>query len=189
MTKRILALILYLSIQSKLLAAFQVSRKLADPHNFILTTKVGNFAREEKRIISIVPTCTGPLFMSDDKDSETVIPLIGAAGLISQPIVWISLYFVKTTGAGLPSGPFGLVGGLEGLGYLAVLILAAAPVWRNVTGDGIDDDIVRSAEKLSILTLFVALMTLFSLIVDQGCIPNAKPILDYSAYFPVCNQE
>jgi hypothetical protein len=37
------------------------------------------------------------------------------------------------------------------------------------------------------ITLAFGLLTLIGLIVDQGCVPNAKPILDYSAYLPICN--
>jgi hypothetical protein len=39
--------------------------------------------------------------------------LVGiAAGLISNPVVAISLYTLKTTGAGLPPGPGGLYGAI-----------------------------------------------------------------------------
>ena len=36
-------------------------------------------------------------------------------GLASQPIMWWSLYTLKTTGCGLPAGPFGLIGAAEGI--------------------------------------------------------------------------
>ena len=36
-------------------------------------------------------------------------------GLVSQPIFWWSLYTLKTTGCGLPAGPFGLIGAAEGI--------------------------------------------------------------------------
>ena len=32
------------------------------------------------------------------------------AGLVANPVVWCSLASVKTTGGGLPAGPFGLIG-------------------------------------------------------------------------------
>lgn len=36
-------------------------------------------------------------------------------GLASQPIMWWSLFTLKTTGCGLPAGPFGLIGAAEGI--------------------------------------------------------------------------
>ena len=54
------------------------------------------------------------LQMSNNKNSEvkaqqSSIPLISILGLLSQPIVWSSLYLVRTTGGGYPAGPFGLL--------------------------------------------------------------------------------
>ena len=45
--------------------------------------------------------------MSSDGEGEKIL---GAVGLTAQPVVWFSLYYVATTGAGLPAGPFGLLG-------------------------------------------------------------------------------
>ena len=36
-------------------------------------------------------------------------------GLASQPVMWWSLFTLKTTGCGLPAGPFGLIGAAEGI--------------------------------------------------------------------------
>ena len=49
-------------------------------------------------------------------------------GLASQPVFWWSLYTLKTTGCGLPAGPFGLLGAAEGVSYLVV-----PPVTRVLT--------------------------------------------------------
>jgi hypothetical protein len=131
--------------------------------------------------------------MNSDNDSdESVSTIIGVAGLIAQPFVWVSLYFVATTGAGLPAGPLGLLGGLEGLAYLAVVGLVAASIGRSITGGSSSTGknlLLSMSERISWFTLVAALLTLLSLIVDQGCVPNAKPILDYSAYLPVCKPE
>jgi hypothetical protein len=129
-------------------------------------------------------------------------------GLLCQPVVWISLYFVKTTGGGLPAGPGGLIGAIEGLSYLLVVIFALFPSLlpsssfdeqqQDDNGDDDDDSvivttttttmtIVEVTTRSSRITLVLGLLTLIGLIVDQGCIPNAKPILDYSAYLPICN--
>eukprot|EP00980_Cylindrotheca_fusiformis_P031151 scaffold25895_cov108-Cylindrotheca_fusiformis.AAC.4 len=130
------------------------------------------------------------------EDDDSII--LGVSGLVAQPIVWVSLYFVATTGAGLPSGPFGLIGALEGISYLAVVALVSKSIGRRVMGDerrrssgSIDGEasLLRLSEQVSWFTLFIALLALLGLVVEQGCVPNAKPILDYSAYLPVCSPE
>eukprot|EP00168_Porphyra_purpurea_P014006 TRINITY_DN3955_c0_g1_i1.p5 TRINITY_DN3955_c0_g1~~TRINITY_DN3955_c0_g1_i1.p5 ORF type:complete len:137 (+),score=34.13 TRINITY_DN3955_c0_g1_i1:299-709(+) len=53
-----------------------------------------------------------------------------AAAFITFPTVAVSEYALLTTGCGLPPGPGGLIGAVEGVGYLAV---AAIVVWSVVT--------------------------------------------------------
>lgn len=126
---------------------------------------------------------------SQDKDEDVTPQLEGAddvslldtIGLISQPIVWISLYSVATTGAGLPAGPFGLLGAVEGIAYLVVVGFVVASIARAPS--------LKLVESLSFLTLGAGIFTLCVLVAQQGCVPNAKPILDYSDYLPVCNPE
>eukprot|EP00581_Thalassiosira_minuscula_P014396 CAMPEP_0183731262 /NCGR_PEP_ID=MMETSP0737-20130205/34888_1 /TAXON_ID=385413 /ORGANISM="Thalassiosira miniscula, Strain CCMP1093" /LENGTH=198 /DNA_ID=CAMNT_0025963953 /DNA_START=8 /DNA_END=604 /DNA_ORIENTATION=- len=115
--------------------------------------------------------------------SEEESSILDTVGLVSQPIVWVSLYSVVTTGAGLPSGPFGLLGAVEGLSYLLVLGFALASFGR------ISSIKLKLVESLSWLTLGAGLLSLGALVAQQGCVPNAKPILDYSSYLPVCNPE
>jgi hypothetical protein len=70
---------------------------------------------------------------------------------------------------------------------------------NNTEGEDDDDDDVAASsssrqriallllvENLSVLSLVLGLLVVASLVADEGCIPNAKPILDYSAYVPVC---
>jgi hypothetical protein len=121
------------------------------------------------------------LQMSNNKNSEvkaqqSSIPLISILGLLSQPIVWSSLYLVRTTGGGYPAGPFGLLGLLEGMSYMIV----------ESRHDKENTMPLDWAERASAITLVLALGVLLSLVVDRGCVPNAKPLLDYSAYLPVC---
>lgn len=44
-----------------------------------------------------------------------------AGGLVANPVVAWSLYTLKTTGCGLPPGPGGLIGAVEGVSYLVIL--------------------------------------------------------------------
>ena len=117
--------------------------------------------------------------------SSSSLPTIAdGAGFVALPIVWASFYFVATTGAGLPAGPYGLVGALEGLSYLVVVGLAGAPLVAKTKETDID---LSTVEILCWKTLAVGILTVGSLVHKQGCVPNAKPLLDYSAYLPVCD--
>ena len=115
--------------------------------------------------------------------------LVSAVGVGAQPIVWISLATVATTGAGLPPGPFGLLGALEGMSYLIMLALVGKVVYQNFVGDrdATSSNSTEFAERLAIFSLSLGLLVLASLVEKQGCVPNAKPILDYSAYVPICD--
>ena len=122
-----------------------------------------------------------------DNDSErNESPLLS---VVSLGIVWVSLATVATTGAGLPPGPFGILGALEGVSYLIMLALVGKFAYRNIAED--EDDLKSGvgilAERLAIFTLALSLLVLASLVVRQGCVPNATPILDYSAYVPICD--
>jgi len=108
--------------------------------------------------------------------------------LISQPIVWVSLYSVATTGGGLPEGPYGLIGGIEGLAYLAVVGWAGVGIFFSSSNPEKSKEETRTiSEKISLITIGIGLLVLVNLVLNQGCVPNAKPILDYSAYVNVCD--
>ena len=51
--------------------------------------------------------------------------ILGGLGTIAALITFYSEYTLKTTGCGLPAGPFGLLGLAEGLSYLGVTGIAA----------------------------------------------------------------
>jgi hypothetical protein len=89
---------------------------------------------------------------------------------------------------------------MEGVAYLIVVCTAFKNLvdvvitnTGRVDGDGLnpvtesDFTIVRTA--LSTWTLLLSLVVVTKLQADQGCIPNAKPILDYSAIVQVCGGE
>jgi|TARA_B100000513_G_scaffold112333_4_gene49001 hypothetical protein len=46
--------------------------------------------------------------------------------------MWWSLYTLKTTGCGLPAGPFGLFGAAEGISYLVVAGVVTAALYKKV---------------------------------------------------------
>jgi hypothetical protein len=60
------------------------------------------------------------------------------SGLVANPVVWCSLVSVKTSGGGLPAGPFGLLGALEGVSYLIVVGFVVASIRQKLrTGTGL----------------------------------------------------
>jgi len=134
----------------------------------------------------LAPPRRSVLCMSESEEASPLPQRVSATGLVAQPVVWISLYFVATTGAGLPAGPFGFVGAMEGVSYLVVVGLVVASVYRKIIKGS--DMSLSTVENLSCVTLAAGFFVLASLVVQQGCVPNAKPIIDYSDYLPVCQE-
>ena len=101
-------------------------------------------------------------------------------GLASQPIMWWSLYTLKTTGCGLPAGPFGLIGAAEGISYLVVIGFVAAALLSKVTsGKGLPagpGGLLGAAEGLSFLTAVAGLVVLGFQLADYGYVPEAVPV-------------
>ena len=100
-------------------------------------------------------------------------------GLVSQPVMWRSLYTLKTTGCGLPAGPFGLIGAAEGISYLVVIGFVAAALLSKVTsGKGLPagpGGLLGAAEGLSFLTAVAGLAVLGFQLADYGYVPEAVP--------------
>ena len=101
-------------------------------------------------------------------------------GLCSQPVMWWSLYTLKTTGCGLPAGPFGLLGAAEGVSYLVVVGFVAASLLNKLTsGRGLPagpGGLLGAAEGLSFLTALAGLAVLGFQLADYGYLPEAVPV-------------
>ena len=134
-----------------------------------------------------------------DPDQFMLRPITAAAaaGLGSNAVMWASLYSVATTGGGLPAGPFGVVGLVEGVSYLLVVGLAGAALYGKVsTGSGLPflseargerpGGLLGAAEGLSCLSVAAGAAVLLLLQANQGCVPNALPLADYSDRVAVC---
>ncbi|MCI25077.1 hypothetical protein A2U01_0046265, partial [Trifolium medium] len=110
--------------------------------------------------------------------STTEIAAI-AGGLISTPIIGWSLYTLKTTGCGLPPGPGGSIGALEGISYLVVVGIVGWSLYtKTKTGSGLPNGpfgLLGAVEGLSYLAL-VAIVVVFGLqYFQQGYIPGPLP--------------
>jgi hypothetical protein len=91
-----------------------------------------------------------------------------------------SEYVLKTTGCGLPAGPYGLIGAAEGISYLGVTGLVAFSIYTKIkTGSGLPagpKGVLGLAEGLSFLAITVGIVVLAFQVLDFGYIPNAVPV-------------
>ena len=87
---------------------------------------------------------------------------------------------LKTTGCGLPAGPFGLLGAAEGISYLVVIGFVGAALLNKLnTGSGLPagpGGLLGAAEGLSFLTAAAGLAVLGFQLADYGYLPEAVPI-------------
>ncbi|KAJ7297489.1 hypothetical protein O6H91_16G048100 [Diphasiastrum complanatum] len=102
-----------------------------------------------------------------------------AGGLIAIPVVAWSLYTLKTTGCGLPPGPGGAIGALEGVSYLVILGLIGWSIYTKVkTGSGLPSGpfgLLGAVEGLSFLTVLGIGLVFGLQYLDYGYIPGPVP--------------
>mmetsp|Transcript_21831 Transcript_21831/g.31880 ORF Transcript_21831/g.31880 Transcript_21831/m.31880 type:complete len:203 (+) Transcript_21831:25-633(+) len=105
---------------------------------------------------------------------------LGVVGTKMSLIMLVSEYVLKTTGCGLPAGPYGLIGAAEGLSYLGVTALATFSVYTKVkTGEGLPagpKGVLGLAEGLAFLAVAVGVVVLALQITNYGYVPNAVPM-------------
>lgn len=114
---------------------------------------------------------------SETSSSIEKIAIVG--GLISTPVIGWSLYTLKTTGCGLPPGPGGSIGALEGVSYLVVVGIVAWSLYtKSKTGSGLPNGpfgLLGAVEGLSYLSLLAILVVFGLQFLDQGSIPGPLP--------------
>lgn len=117
---------------------------------------------------------------------ETSEPEIGilekaviGGGLISAPVIGWSLYTLKTTGCGLPPGPGGSLGALEGVSYLVVVGIVGWSIYtKSKTGSGLPNGpfgLLGAVEGLSYLSLLAILVVFGLQFLEKGSIPGPLP--------------
>eukprot|EP00243_Klebsormidium_subtile_P003380 TRINITY_DN16762_c0_g1_i1.p1 TRINITY_DN16762_c0_g1~~TRINITY_DN16762_c0_g1_i1.p1 ORF type:complete len:222 (+),score=5.97 TRINITY_DN16762_c0_g1_i1:111-776(+) len=119
---------------------------------------------------------------SSDSDTSDVgaggLAAIGF-GLVSVPVMAWSLFTLKTTGCGLPPGPGGALGGLEGISYLAIVGIVGWSLYTKVkTGSGLPQGpfgLLGAVEGLSYLLCLAGLVVLGFQVADHGFIPSPTP--------------
>ena len=84
------------------------------------------------------------------------------------------------TGCGLPAGPYGLIGAVEGVSYLGTTLLVGYSIYTKIkSGSGLPAGpygVLGAAEGLAYAALLAGLVVLISQVVNYGYIPNAVPM-------------
>ncbi|PIN24141.1 hypothetical protein CDL12_03134 [Handroanthus impetiginosus] len=115
----------------------------------------------------------------EESSTSTAEAAAITGGLVATPVIGWSLYTLKTTGCGLPPGPGGSIGALEGVSYLVVVGIVAWSLYtKNKTGSGLPNGpfgLLGAVEGLSYLSL-LAIIVVFGLqFLEQGSIPGPLP--------------
>ncbi|GJT54187.1 hypothetical protein Tco_0247836 [Tanacetum coccineum] len=117
----------------------------------------------------------------DDVSSNGVAEILAiSGGLIANPVIGWSLFTLKTTGCGLPPGPGGSIGALEGVSYLVIVGLVGWSLYtKNKTGSGLRNGpfgLLGAVEGLSYLSLLAILVVFGLQFYQQGFIPGPVPV-------------
>ena len=116
---------------------------------------------------------------SDDSGGGVAEKVAIVGGSVSTPVIGWSLYTLKTTGCGLPPGPGGSIGALEGVSYLAVVGIVAWSLYTKAkTGSGLPNGpfgLLGAVEGLSYLSLLAILVVFGLQFLQQGSIPGPLP--------------
>ncbi|GBG83605.1 hypothetical protein CBR_g37409 [Chara braunii] len=107
--------------------------------------------------------------------TSTVDYAVIAGGLISLPVVAWSLFTLKATGCGLPPGPGGSLGALEGISYLVVVGIAGWSLLGKLKGTPTENGLVNVIATLSYLTLLAGAVVFALQLLDYGFIPPPLP--------------
>mmetsp|Transcript_61729 Transcript_61729/g.145467 ORF Transcript_61729/g.145467 Transcript_61729/m.145467 type:complete len:180 (+) Transcript_61729:54-593(+) len=125
-----------------------------------------------------VPRAAKSIQVKAELDDNTA-GILGGVGVVSSGVMLWSEYTLKTTGCGLPAGPGGALGALEGISYLVVVGLVGFSVFTKVkTGKGLPagpGGLLGAAEGLGFLAVLAGVVVLGFQVADYGYIPNAVP--------------
>ena len=105
--------------------------------------------------------------------------IAGAVGLVANGVTSWSLWVLYNTGCGLPPGPGGSLGALEGVSYLVVTAFVVAATAKKIkTGSGLPagpGGVLGGAEGISFLVALIGLGVLANQVLHFGYVPNAIP--------------
>ena len=173
--------------------AFQSGRRpifglFVSPANVPLATRVMKDKKSAASTFLAAPVYGGLRGTGNDNDEDvrmSLIPesdqlLIGAGGTVASIVMLYSEYVLSQTGCGLPAGPMGVVGGVEGLSYLSVVGLVAYSLFlKFTTGSGLPAGkygLLGLAEGLAFVGVAVGIVVLGLQLSNYGYVPNAIPM-------------
>ena len=117
---------------------------------------------------------------SDVNENEGLLLAAGLGGVVASCVTGYSLYTLKNTGCGLPAGPGGIVGAIEGISYLGVAgLLGASAYAKKTTGSGLPAGpyaLLGLAEGVAFVLALAGVYVGIAQIIDYGYIPNAVPV-------------
>lgn len=153
---------------------------LSPPSTSLPSPLRNSFSFKDGRARSHTPLkLVGMAKESSDSNNDIIEKVAVAGGLVSTPVIGWSLYTLKTTGCGLPPGPGGSIGALEGVSYLVVVGIVAWSLYtKNKTGSGLPNGpfgLLGAVEGLSYLTLLAILVVFGLQYLQQGYIPGPLP--------------
>lgn len=106
--------------------------------------------------------------------------IAGTVGLLASVVASWSLWTLAQTGCGLPPGPGGALGALEGVSYLVVGGVVVGGTGKKLaTGSGLPPGpggVLGGAEGVSFLVALVGLGVLANQVFSHGFVPEAFPV-------------
>jgi len=127
----------------------------------------------------------GEVAASED-DFSASEKIVVASGAISIPVVLWSEWVLKQTGCGLPPGPFGSLGALEGVSYLALVGIVGYSAFTKVkTGSGLPAGrfgLQGAVEGMAYLAFLLGIIVFVFQLLDFGFVP--PPLPDGQCYAP-----
>ena len=139
------------------------------------------FVLRVRAVVVVVDDDVAPRRDDDQKDkNEGLLLAAGLGGVFASCVTGYSLYTLKNTGCGLPAGPGGIVGAIEGISYLGVAgLLGASAYAKKTTGSGLPAGpyaLLGLAEGVAFVLALAGVYVGIAQIIDYGYIPNAVPV-------------
>merc|ERR1719215_332794 len=90
----------------------------------------------------------------------------------ASSVVLYSEWTLSRTGCGLPAGPYGIVGGIEGISYLLVVAVVAQTILFSPN----KNKEINVGFISSMTSILIGILVLIGQVTNYGYIPNAVPM-------------
>lgn len=113
---------------------------------------------------------------------------LAVASVCTLPVVAYSEFALAVTGCGLPPGPNGLFGAVEGVSYLVLVTVIGLSAWLKVkTGSGLPPGpggLLGAMEGFAYLLLLAGLADAAYVVYTYGSLPPAVPTEGSRCFVP-----